>query len=88
MLQFDHNMFISMEAMFGTNNVKYHLFTLMVFDFHYTGVLVVWVIISRQTCEDLVEWLSAMWAKLSSHMPNWRPSYFILDDAPHCFMFW
>jgi hypothetical protein len=36
MLQFDHNGFISMDAMFGTNNAKYHLFTLMVFDFHRT----------------------------------------------------
>jgi hypothetical protein len=30
--------------MFGTNNVKYHLFTLMVFDFHRIRVLVAWVI--------------------------------------------
>jgi hypothetical protein len=60
MFQFGHNMFISMDATFGTNDVKYHLFTLMVFDFHHTGVLVAWVITSRQTCEDLVEWLNAL----------------------------
>jgi hypothetical protein len=41
MLQFDHNGFISMDAMFGTNDVKYHLFTLILFDFHQTTVQVV-----------------------------------------------
>jgi len=70
-----------MDAMFSTNNVKYHLFTLMVFDFHQIGVLVAWVIISQQTCEDLVEWLSALWAKLLLHMPDLKPSCFIVDDA-------
>jgi hypothetical protein len=35
-----------MDATFGTNDVKYHLFTLMAFDFHHTGVLVAWVITS------------------------------------------
>jgi hypothetical protein len=55
---------------------------LMVFDFHCTWVPVAWIIMSQQTCEDLVEWLSASWAKLVLHMPNWRPSCFIVDDAP------
>jgi hypothetical protein len=52
-----------MDAMFGTNNVKYHLFTLMVFDFHRTKVLIAWVIISLQTCEDLVEWIECRMSK-------------------------
>jgi hypothetical protein len=46
MLQFGHNKFISMDATFGTNDVKYHLFTLMAFDFHRTGVPIAWVITS------------------------------------------
>jgi hypothetical protein len=33
MLQFGHNGLISMDATFGTNDVKYHSFTLMAFDF-------------------------------------------------------
>jgi hypothetical protein len=38
---------ISMDATFGTNDVKFHLFTLMVFDAHPTGVLVAWIITSH-----------------------------------------
>jgi hypothetical protein len=34
MLQFGHNGLIFMDATFRTNDVKYHLFTLMAFDFH------------------------------------------------------
>jgi hypothetical protein len=60
----------------------------MAFDFHHIKVPLVWVIVSRKICEDLVEWLNAMWAKFFSHMPDWKPFYFIVDDAPHCFMFW
>jgi len=60
MLQFGHNRLISMDATFGINDVKYHLFTLMTFDFHDTRVLVAWVITSWQICEDLVEWLNVL----------------------------
>jgi hypothetical protein len=33
-------------------------------------------------CEDLVEWLGTLRTKLLSHMPHWKPSCFIVDDAP------
>jgi hypothetical protein len=47
---------ISMDVTFSTNDVKFHWFTLMVFDAHCIGVSVAWIIISCQTCDDLVEW--------------------------------
>jgi hypothetical protein len=42
MLTFGHNGTISMDATFGTNDVKYHLFTLMGFDAHYIKILLAW----------------------------------------------
>jgi hypothetical protein len=57
----------------------------MVFDFHYIGVQIAWVIINQQTCEDLVKWLGALWTKLLSHMPHWKPLCFNVDDAPQEF---
>jgi hypothetical protein len=88
MFQFGHKEFISMDAMFGTNNVKYHLFTLMAFDFHRIGVPVVWVIMSWQTCEDLVEWLSAIQASYSCiwHIGNHHVSLRMmpLKNFEHC----
>jgi len=40
---------ISMDATFGTNDVKFHLFTLMVFNAHRTRMLIAWIITSCQT---------------------------------------
>ncbi len=48
MLSYGHNGAISMDATFGTNDMKFHLFTLMAFDDHRTGVLLAWIITSRQ----------------------------------------
>jgi len=55
---------ISMDATFSMNDVKFHLFTLMVFDAHCTRMQVAWMITSHQTCNDLVEWLIILKAKL------------------------
>jgi hypothetical protein len=38
MLSYGHNGAISMDATFGTNDMNFHLFTLMGFDDHLTGV--------------------------------------------------
>jgi hypothetical protein len=82
MVSLDDNGAISMDATFGTNDVKFHLFTLMVFDAHRTRVSVAWIITSRQTCDDLVEWLTPLKTKLQRKNPKWKPSCFIVDDVP------
>ncbi len=65
---------ISMDATFNTNDVKFHLFTLMVFDAHHTGVPVAWIITNHQTYDDLVEWLTFLKTKLPRKNPKWKPS--------------
>jgi len=60
MLSFGHNGAIYIDATFGTKDMKFHLFTLMGFDDHCIGVLLTWIIISRQTVEDLIEWLKPL----------------------------
>jgi len=46
MVSLGDNGAISMDVTFNTNDVKFHLFTLMVFDAHHIGVLVAWIITS------------------------------------------
>jgi hypothetical protein len=60
MLSYGHNGAIVMDATFGTNDMKFHLFTLMGFDDHCTSVLLAWIITSMQTIEDLIEWLKPL----------------------------
>ncbi len=71
-----------MDATFGTNDVKFHLFTLMVLDAHRTGVPVAWIITSYQTCDDLVEWLTPLKTKFIRKNLKWKPSCFFVDDVP------
>jgi hypothetical protein len=82
MLSYGHNGAISMDATFGTNDMKFHLFTLMGFDDHCTSVPLMWIITSRQTIEDLIKWLKPLKDKMLSHMPHWKPSCFLIDNAP------
>jgi hypothetical protein len=81
MLSYGHNGVISMDATFGTNDMKFHLFTLMGFDDHYTCPFSL-DITSRQTIEDLIEWLKPLKDKMLSHKPHWKSSCFFVDDAP------
>jgi hypothetical protein len=76
MVSLGDNGAISMDATFGTNDVKFHLFTLMVFDAHHIGMLVAWIITSLQTCDDLVEWLTPMKIKLLKKNPKWKTFIF------------
>jgi hypothetical protein len=48
MVTLSNNGVISMDATFSTNDVKFHLFTLMVFDAHCIGVPITWIITSWQ----------------------------------------
>ncbi len=52
MLEYGHTGAISMDATFGTNDVKFHFYTLMVFDAHRAGLPVEWIIMCHQTCND------------------------------------
>ncbi len=81
MVSLGDNGAISMNATFSTNDVKFHLFTLMVFYAHHIRVPVAWIITSRQTCDDLVEWLTFLKTKLLRKNPKWKPSCFIVDDV-------
>jgi hypothetical protein len=82
MLSYGHNGAISMDATFGTNDMKFHLFMLMGFGDHRTSVPLTLIITSKQTIEDLIEWLKPLKDKMLSHKPHWKPSCFLVDDAP------
>ena len=72
-----------MDATFGTNHMKFYLFTLMIFDDFRNDVPIVWVITSRQKEDDLLQWLMALRAKAITVQPEWCPSCFIVDGAIH-----
>jgi hypothetical protein len=46
-LSYGHNGVIFVDATLGTNDMKFHLFTLMGFDDHHMSVFLVWIITSK-----------------------------------------
>jgi hypothetical protein len=76
-LPYGHNGAIFMDVTFGTNDMKFHLFTLMGFDDHRMSVPLVWIIISKER----IEWLKTLKDKILSHMPHWKPSCFFVHNA-------
>jgi hypothetical protein len=81
MVSLSDNGVISMDATFNTIDVKFHLFTLMMFDALCIKVLVAWIITSCQTCNDLVEWLTPLKTKLLRKNFRWKPSCFNIDNV-------
>jgi phosphatidylserine decarboxylase len=55
MVSLGNNGVVSMDAIFNTNDVKFHLLTLMVFDAHHIAMPIAWIITSCQTFNDLVK---------------------------------
>jgi len=82
MLSYGRNSAIFMDATFGTNDMKFHLFTLMGFDDHRMNVFLTWIITSKQIVEDLIKWLKPLKDKMLTHMPHWKPSSSFIDNAP------
>jgi hypothetical protein len=77
MFSCDHNGVISMDATFGTNDMKFRLFTLMGFDVHHIGVPLARIITSQKMVEDLFKWLRPLKAKMLSCIPNWNVPIFL-----------
>ncbi len=72
MLSYGHNDAISMDATFGTNDMKFQIFTLIGFDDHHMSIPLAWIITSRQIVQDLIEWLKPLKKKCyhTSHIGN------------------
>jgi hypothetical protein len=70
MLSYGHNGGIYMDITLGTNDIRFHLFTLMGIDDYPTCVPLAWIITSKQTVENLIKLLKPLKDKILSHMPH------------------
>ncbi|GLJ18932.1 hypothetical protein SUGI_0338600 [Cryptomeria japonica] len=70
-----------MDSTFATNKYGYQLYLCLIFDEQQLGVLVVWVVTSRNKIEDIQVWLMELWRRGKEKRPDWRINEFIMDDA-------
>ncbi|XP_059075214.1 uncharacterized protein LOC131053458 [Cryptomeria japonica] len=81
MLQYGHNNILAMDSTFGTNAMKFQLYTMLIFDSKHMGVPVAWVIMSRSYAHDIAYWMHILLQRV--HMKNieWSLNAFMVDDA-------
>ncbi|KAK9817903.1 hypothetical protein WJX72_004022 [[Myrmecia] bisecta] len=72
---------IAIDATFGTNNMKFPLFTLMVFDDHENGIPVAMCVASRENSQTVEMILRAFRDTLRESQPDWEPRCFLVDCA-------
>lgn len=85
---FEQNFEINYELMFFEPPLKIHhllLFsnvqTMMVFDEWYSGVPMVYIIISSYKKHHLAPWMDPLNKRLLMFQSDWHPNAFIMDDA-------
>ncbi|KAG0618725.1 hypothetical protein M758_4G088100 [Ceratodon purpureus] len=81
MLEHGHRSGISVDATFGTNEKKFPLYTLMVFDEWHNGVPVAFVLTSKCAEVNLTPWMRALNERMVEEKPDWEPAAFIVDCA-------
>eukprot|EP01018_Ginkgo_biloba_P003949 Gb_13991 [translate_table: standard] len=79
MVKFGKNNPIAINSTFGTNKLKYPLFTLIVFDTHQNGVTITWIISSRSSVNDIQNWMEKLQSRIHEIDRTWRPSDFMVD---------
>ncbi|MCO5613306.1 hypothetical protein L7F22_067582 [Adiantum nelumboides] len=79
--KYGHNGLLAMDATFGTNKYKFHLYSVLVFDAFRNGVPVAWVITSSSTRVNISSWLTSLRNRVLDHCKGWEPNAWMVDDA-------
>ncbi|MCO5581586.1 hypothetical protein L7F22_035474 [Adiantum nelumboides] len=79
--KYGHDSLLAMDATFGTNKYKFHLYTTLVFDTFHNGVPIAWTITSSSCHSNVAKWLSALRNCVLDHNKGWDPNAFMVDDA-------
>ena len=61
--------------------LQFHLYTILVFDAHWNGVPIAWVLSSLATLDAICLWLSKFCNAMLDYHKSWQPSAFLVDDA-------
>ena len=61
--------------------MQYPLYTVLVFDEHFNGIPVAWVMAKSETADTITAWLRSLVAKARAVNPNFRPLCVIVDDC-------
>ncbi|XP_020588249.1 uncharacterized protein LOC110030047 isoform X2 [Phalaenopsis equestris] len=80
MIQFGNRSVIASDSRFGTNKLKYPIYSLLVFDSKRNALPVAWIITPRFANGEIHRWMRALFDRIHSKDPTWKLGGFIVDD--------
>ncbi|KAL5860558.1 hypothetical protein ACOSQ4_001854 [Xanthoceras sorbifolium] len=80
MIQFGNRSIVASDSRFGTNKLKYPLYSLIVFNSDNKAIPVAWVITPRFSSADAHRWMRALYNRIHTKDPTWNLAGFIVDD--------
>ncbi|KAI0497553.1 hypothetical protein KFK09_020784 [Dendrobium nobile] len=80
MIQFGNRSVIASDSRFGTNKLKYSVYSLLVFDSKRNAIPVAWIITARFSSGEIHRWMRSLYDRIRSKDPTWKLGGFIVDD--------
>ncbi|XP_010921093.1 uncharacterized protein [Elaeis guineensis] len=80
MIHFGNRSLLASDSRFGTNKLKYPIYSLLVFDSNNNAIPVAWIITPNFANGDIHRWIGALYDRVHSKDPTWQLGGFIVDD--------
>ncbi|CAL0320107.1 unnamed protein product [Lupinus luteus] len=80
MIRFGNRGLLASDSRFGTNKLKYHIQSLLVFNSDKKAIPVAWIISPKCSSIDAHGWMRALFNRVHTKDPTWKLAGFIVDD--------
>ncbi|KAJ0969567.1 hypothetical protein J5N97_022444 [Dioscorea zingiberensis] len=80
MIRFGNGGIVASDSRFGTNKLKYPIYSLIVFDSNNNTIPIAWIITPSFASGEMHRWLGALYDRVHTKDPTWKLGGFIIDD--------
>lgn len=80
MIRFGNHRILAADSRFGTNKLKYPIYSLLVFDSNNNAIPVAWIMTPNFASGEIHRWMRALYDRVHSKDPTWKLGGFIVDD--------
>ncbi|XP_078181532.1 zinc ion binding protein [Carex rostrata] len=80
MIRFGNRSLLASTSKFGSNKLKYPVYSVLVFDSDKNPIPVAWIITPNYSNGDIHRWLGALYHRVRTKDPTWQLGGFIIDD--------
>ncbi|XP_072955921.1 uncharacterized protein [Typha angustifolia] len=80
MIHFGNRSLLASDSKFGTNKLKYPIYSLLVFDSYNNAIPIAWIITPNFANGEIHRWMGALYDRVHMKDPTWQLGGFIVDD--------